>query len=198
VAYSNIICRSSDFFQAAIKGEWKDSQDKTVTLPETRPEIFGAYLGWLYTGQVDVKGNENVKYEQGMPDHERRKVSLNLIDAYRLGEYVHDHLFRNAVVDEMQALVNTTRIVLNAKKTAYFWDSVSHSSTLAKLMVDYWASDHDPGSFDNAVAHLPHDFLMEIAKIGVREKHMKDNSRRPRNRPMCYYHEHKDEADKCK
>ena len=196
-AHKNIICRSSDFFHAALNGEWKEAQEMTVSLPETRPDVFAAYLSWLYTGQLDTNESSDVKYDKEI-SMSKLSEHHSLIDAYTLEEYVQDHLFRNAVVDETFRAITGTKLIIGKTNLPYLWEHVAHKSTLVKLLVDFYASDYNVDAFDKTVMHLPHEFLVEIARIGVRERGMTEGSRRPRNRPKCYYHEHKDGVEKCK
>ena len=181
-----------------MNGEWKEAHEKTVTLPETRPDLFAAYLGWLYTGQLDFKEESDIKYEKDIDRAKYRKILVNLIDAYAFGDYLQDYLLQNAVVDETLKARDGVKTGLGFDQFSYLWDHAAHNSTLMKLWVDFYAANHDPDAFDEAVPHLPHGFLVAIAKVGVRERTMNVASRLPSNRPKCYYHKHNGEADKCK
>lgn len=44
--------KSSDFFVAALKKEWKEGQGRVVRLPEANKKAFSLYTQWLYTDSV--------------------------------------------------------------------------------------------------------------------------------------------------
>lgn len=47
-----MITSRSPFFKKAISGEWQESADRHVKLPEDEPAIFKIYLHFLYTGEL--------------------------------------------------------------------------------------------------------------------------------------------------
>ncbi|KAF2151888.1 hypothetical protein K461DRAFT_294761 [Myriangium duriaei CBS 260.36] len=51
--HTAIICRQSPFFKAALEGNWIESEQQTVKLPEDDPDTFSDFLKWLYSGTVD-------------------------------------------------------------------------------------------------------------------------------------------------
>lgn len=53
--HKDVLFKQSPYFRAALaEGRWKESQDNTVELDETDPNIFKDFLvEWLYTGKLD-------------------------------------------------------------------------------------------------------------------------------------------------
>ena len=41
--------KSSDFFEACLRGDWAENNNNAIELNETDPDIFKAYVVWLYT-----------------------------------------------------------------------------------------------------------------------------------------------------
>ena len=198
VVHTNHICKSSGFFRAAVKGEWKEAIDRIVTLPEAKSEAFDTYLGWLYTGHVTVLESRKHKYGETFSKTKLKKAHRDLIDAYCLGDYLEDSHFRTAVVDEVKHAIEESNYFVLDANVFYLWEHVRHDSQLARMMIDYIAADLNVKPFEKYVSTFPATFVMEIAKICVREYNMAYKDRKPRNRPKCYYHEHKGKKDQCK
>jgi hypothetical protein len=57
VLYTNIVTRSSKFFLTAMARDWKESQEKRVTLPDIQASTFEGYLQWLNTGIITFAEN---------------------------------------------------------------------------------------------------------------------------------------------
>ena len=49
--HKGILCESSDFFKAALNGNFKENNG-TVKLPEQKVEIFKYFIHWLYAGRT--------------------------------------------------------------------------------------------------------------------------------------------------
>ncbi|KAG9199448.1 hypothetical protein G6514_008513 [Epicoccum nigrum] len=50
--HESLICSRSKFFQKAVHGEWKESEERKVSLPEDEPSVFLTYLNILYAGET--------------------------------------------------------------------------------------------------------------------------------------------------
>jgi hypothetical protein len=55
---------SSQFVDAAMKGPWKESEERLISLPDHNDKAFGIYLQWLLTGKLYSK----VRATTGYPD----------------------------------------------------------------------------------------------------------------------------------
>ena len=197
VIHKNIVCQSSPFFDAAVKGQWKEAAEMVVRMPETKPEIFSAYVGWLYTGNLDVKATPDTKYTKAMEPADVEAIQFKLVDAYRLGDYVQDPTFRNAVVDDWKTLTESTEQLFSVAVINRLWNLVGHDSKLTSMITDYYAADCTTAVFDEVAERLPHSLVVRIARRGIEERAMDFNQRKPRNRPRCCYHDHESEDMKC-
>lgn len=196
VVHKNIVCQSSRFFRAATTGQWKKATKKTVPLPDIKPEIFGAYVGWLYTGDIDVKASPDIKYNASMDWPTLAEIQLKLTGAFCLGDYLQDSKFRNSVVDEFKAVVEGGKKVLTPNTKQYLWNHVNQDSQLMDMIVDYHITGLKPDKFDEGVDEYPYDFIVKIAQRAIRHRRVDVDKRMPENRPRCYYHDHIDETDK--
>ena len=57
--YKGVLCYFSDYFKAALCGEFTEANSDSVTLDENNPHIFGFVFRWLFTGKLAcADGNE--------------------------------------------------------------------------------------------------------------------------------------------
>lgn len=88
-----MISKHSRFFEAAMKDEW--SQTRVVLLPDESPDIFCAYVQWLYCAKLFVKTH----------DEAGDAVYTRLASLYAPGERLLDDDFQDYILDRMHALV---------------------------------------------------------------------------------------------
>lgn len=120
-----------------------------------------------------------------------------LVYSFILGDMLLDEYFRNAVTSQFMRLTEAWESLPSEVHTRELWPQVPLGSTLSRLWVDYLAADFDTEVLCQEVSSYPPGLVIEVAKICVREQRMDWRLRKPRNRGKCYYHEHKDESDKC-
>lgn len=54
VVYKDLFSAKSKFFEAACSQRWKEGMEKTIRIPEAEPEVFRAYVAWVYSNDVAV------------------------------------------------------------------------------------------------------------------------------------------------
>lgn len=86
-----LVGASSSFFDKAMASDWKESQQRTIHLPDDESEIFALYVHWLYYGTLPVFCDE-----PGLPGNSEY---LNLIKTYVLGDKILDCKFQDAAID---------------------------------------------------------------------------------------------------
>jgi hypothetical protein len=202
VLHKNFVCSKSDFFRAAMEGEWKESKEKVVRLPNVQPATFTIYIGWIYAGILDLQSEPEPPQRSSaskVPNPEVANATFDtLVDAYALGEMVQDAGFRNGLVNELIKAVEGFSVIPSATTVSGMWIKVSEGSKLARLMVDYWCScNYSKKPYRDSRAGLPSGFMAEMAAVSVEEIDTGRAKRRPINRPKCFYHDHKTDADKC-
>lgn len=52
LVHANILTQPSEFFQTALKKEWREGQTRIITLPDDDSQTIVAYLGVLYRGEL--------------------------------------------------------------------------------------------------------------------------------------------------
>ncbi|KAK3715689.1 hypothetical protein LTR37_006914 [Vermiconidia calcicola] len=201
VVHKNLVCDNSSFFRAACNGDWKETKEKVVRLPEVDPDIFANYLGWIYTGELDVRDASSVasapKYHDNMPVKEQTVLEIRTVDTYAFGDMVQDVRFCNTVVDELKRLVEDTKSIPAMSSVEHLYERVHRKSGFMRLWVDYYAFDHKPDQFAREEAGLPASFVFDIAHACIKRQGTPLASQKPFNRPKCFYHKHIDDSDKC-
>lgn len=69
IVHQGLVCKHSEFFKAALKGSWRESEEKVVKFPEDEPELFEYWLELLYFNKplADLKLREkSVMREEGV------------------------------------------------------------------------------------------------------------------------------------
>ncbi|GAB7333364.1 hypothetical protein MBLNU13_g04980t1 [Cladosporium sp. NU13] len=94
VVYGHLMARTSEFFEAALKKEWKEGQTCAIKLPEEDTKTTMHYLDFvcgqgLPTREIKVYGDI---------DEEDREEYLVLAELYAFGERVLDKRLRNSII----------------------------------------------------------------------------------------------------
>ena len=91
IVHERLICETSEFVKRAMGGEWKESRQRLIRLPDQSPRVFHIYVQWLYLHVLPTRDDSEHSY--GEYDQ--------LARAYILGDILLDTSFRDAVIDAM-------------------------------------------------------------------------------------------------
>lgn len=117
-----------------MKGEWKESHERTVPLPDDDPKVVDLYTQWLYCGKV-LSHDPTLKSEQHSGE-----LDL-LVDAFVFGEKIQDALFRDTIINTLMMYTNTP----DKQGTSWFptgntvrraYEGTPTGSPLRRLMVN--------------------------------------------------------------
>lgn len=89
--HEGLIRGSSDFFDKAMGGTWKEAADRVINLPDDDPDVFRIYLHWLYRGSIPCGW---LKPETVSDVH-----YIHFAKAYVLGDKLQDEDFCDADID---------------------------------------------------------------------------------------------------
>lgn len=185
------LIRRSDFFDRALKGEWKENQTRSVLLPDEDLDTFKSYMHWLYTGNIPTPlGSEMSKaapYDA-------------LTRLYGLGERLLDGEFQDRVLDtivvEARERIGPIRRLgyPGRKAVSIIYESTPDSSPARRLMVDLYVP-HGTGRF-NLDADFPAQFLADVAKGLMADRRTSTATRQQKYSELekdgpCSYHHHK-------
>ncbi|GFF94256.1 hypothetical protein IFM47457_09823 [Aspergillus lentulus] len=131
-----LVRASSSFFDKAMASDWKESQQRTIHLPDDESEIFALYVHWLYYGTLPVFCDE-----PGLPGNSEY---LNLVKTYVLGDKILDCKFQDAAID---AIVEKCLSKVQdgaswspvGEVIRYAFDNTSESAPIRELLVDMYA-----------------------------------------------------------
>jgi hypothetical protein len=122
---TSVVTRSSKFFQAAMKHDWKEAQEQRVPLPDTKVHVFEGYLQWLYTSDFTFTS---------------RAESNSMSEFFILGDFLEDLAFRNAVLDWFEAKYLGGLGLPNPTDIQLALDHTPPSSMLQQLFSEMWSS----------------------------------------------------------
>ncbi|KAF2642246.1 hypothetical protein P280DRAFT_467641, partial [Massarina eburnea CBS 473.64] len=87
--YTALLTYYSDYFAKTLSGDWKEAQDRTITLPDIDPRIFSIFVDWLYTKRLPVKSKDWIPLVGSFATLEESSSEHNrLVDILRTHTYV--------------------------------------------------------------------------------------------------------------
>jgi hypothetical protein len=154
VVHGHLLAKTSEFFEAALKKEWKEDQTRTVRLPEEDMETTAHYLDFVCGQGFPTKAimrYEDIKEEDG-------EEYLLLARLYAFGQRVLDKAVRNAIIEEILRLVSLedadgTNMVPYQESISVIYQCTSTTSPARRLLVDLHArygieESMDSGPYD--------------------------------------------------
>jgi hypothetical protein len=165
--HEKILRDSSEFFDKALSGTWKEATERTVEMPLDEAEIFEMYAQWLYTSTLpDVLKDTS---DDG-PDY------LPFAKAWVFGDKVLDSRFRNTIIDAiMENELERDEIVERGwywtpgdPVIPYIYNNTTRESPLRRLLLDISVRECDDdwlwGLKQEEVEEIPHLFLLELSQ----------------------------------
>ncbi|TGO49395.1 hypothetical protein BCON_0211g00120 [Botryotinia convoluta] len=98
--HKDLICYTSPFFRAAFTSEFRETNTRTIELPETDTEIFDLFMGWLCTRELSSASLEIGEWET---EPERNVMAENEEDPLKSNEKI-----KRRIQALMNALENET------------------------------------------------------------------------------------------
>ncbi|KAJ4365521.1 hypothetical protein N0V83_008140 [Neocucurbitaria cava] len=148
--HQNILTSHSEFFKRATNGQWLESDERLVTLPEDRPDVFRLYLNLLYTKQIATK------------------TWITLCQIYVLAEKLQDTSAKDSAIDAMHAALQEyapKKPRLGFKSITELYSGTPEGSKVRKFVADYVADEgHDSWLKDpESGSSLPPEFVLDVA-----------------------------------
>ena len=125
--HKGLLCRNSSYFRSALEGEFKESSEGKVHLPEDDPEVFQRFQLWLYTGSVIESSGEGTKAIDWM-------VFFRL---YVFGDARGVAGLQNATIDALIDKSHKEIALPSILGPNYIYDNTVEKSPLRRLMVDW-------------------------------------------------------------
>lgn len=169
IVHTLSICKKAPFFEKATSpsSTWTEAKEKTVTLSDTEPEVFEAYLHWVYTAEVELKSITTNTKTQNPPSH------YSVAKLWLFADMMLDHNLCNRIADTAVEKQKSGDAVAAPSILSYIWDRTPASSKLRTLYVDILSSCRGaPLKLEEGAAKLPHELIFELAL-----RHLRDESR---------------------
>jgi hypothetical protein len=186
--HQSILTTHSEFFVRATNGKWAESDERLVTLPDDRPEIFRLYVNILYTTEVATKGHEEWE---------------SLCRLYILAEKLQDVVTKNRLTDAICWFLTSEaapirkdtggnliypRYQPSAQSIEELYARTPEASPLRRLVIDYYTENANHTWLEEGRAVLPADFLCDLAVVVLR-KIAPVNCAQPMREGFSHYHE---------
>jgi hypothetical protein len=149
----HLLAKTSEFFETALKKEWKEGQTRIIKLPEDNVESVTHYLDFVHGEGLP---SESIKHAEDVPDgssdtHPNRL----LIGLYILSERVLNTTLQNAVIKEILRLVSLThtksrRNVPSLHAISEIYKGTTDGSPVRRLMVDLYVTYAQQGAMIRA------------------------------------------------
>jgi len=150
--YETLIRKSSTFVDNALKGSWRESTDRVVTLPEFDCMYFGIYHQWLLTGKLHSKMDPKVLDESYRRYKEMNSDAIFNPEEYallnelvylemlsHLGHYLLDTNFMDTVSDAMIQIAKEFRshgCIFSRPTASFIYDVIPEGSPTRSLVAD--------------------------------------------------------------
>ncbi|KAF2816902.1 uncharacterized protein BDZ99DRAFT_564724 [Mytilinidion resinicola] len=202
--HDSFLCKSSDFFAAALRGEWRESTERVVPLPAVLPEHFKLYYNWIYTGKIysapDGHIEKALKFESGTLF---KKEMSSLIQCWILGHRLLDIRFTDTVMDTLILVGEDYPGYIDLKDDlkAIYTETMPRSS-LRCFVTEYIVHCCKDKTLTETYGDvsLPEDFLKDLLSglIEFRPYRIRPAPSMPRWRDdPCEFHEHTREGKPC-
>ncbi|KAF7504275.1 hypothetical protein GJ744_002533 [Endocarpon pusillum] len=168
VAHKEFLCEVSDYFRAALTGQFAEAKEDKVNLPEQKAHVFDDFLTWLYGGSLDSLPPRKLKIGLGYAlDWE------HIRDLYVFAKYIQCPKFSNHLLNSVW---KSSKPALNIKcpgpeAVKLIYQDTVESCGLRRLVVDYfmqsrgmseWSKWKDPKESKAWISKFPNEFCCEL------------------------------------
>ena len=157
----------STFFEAAFNSKFKESSERTMTLPEDDVETFEEFAEWLYRRSYAIS-----------PASLPGPRFMALLKLFVLADKYQVTDLKNIVTEKMFASAKNRETVPSTGEIAYAYAHTVQSSGIRRLLADWYACRIDLMLFENPTFQTflrkhpscATDFSISLAKRVVRGK----------------------------
>jgi hypothetical protein len=172
-----VLCKSSGFFQRAMKPEWTKSREEPdiIDLPDDSVQTVSDYVRWLYSGNMPIKLYDAGEDTHEMAAEEVQKVYLLLAEAYVFGEKIVDMEYKNAVMRTVIAAIMSSEWFPGLNSIHVIYKCTPSTSPLRRLVADIVAcysydDSEKENSWMNEFDGYPREALVDAMKATVKAR----------------------------
>lgn len=182
--HKELLCSVSDYFTAALKGNFKEAAEHRIEFPEEKPWIFERFQLWLYFKQVLDEGEtpSNLSFYRLKALY----IFAECRSIPRLQNHVVDLMIQKSALDKS--------ITTPGVSTVTVYSTWARSFPLRRLLVDlvvYYGSFNQSWRWEDESK----DYLVDLIRgFGVVQ-----NEKKPKDlwKHRCDYHIHADCEPRC-
>lgn len=150
VVHTLLLTSKSKYFRIACAGKFLEATSKTFTFDDIEVVHFSMLVSWLYTGVV------HAIFKNGRPAY------YHLIHLYVLADRLCFEGLRNAVVDTIADLADSTNSVPTPTDTHLLYTGVRESAPLRILILDLFTSKNTDNLLELHQGEWHADFLLDL------------------------------------
>lgn len=138
IARKSLATRHSDVIRKAFAGGWKEAKENIIRFPEESPEAFQVFATFLDTGVIHLchfKGNKPSIAQEREDSRSIEQEWNRIAQAWLLGEHLCSTSFKDALVDTMIHILQTTAEIPRMIFPKIITGSVARSG-MRDLLVD--------------------------------------------------------------
>lgn len=161
-----------EFFKVALNGQWKEAQERKITLPEDEPDVVDMYVQWLYGATIEAAVPEAWR-ETG------RVKSIFWAEVYIFSEKIQDRAFANATMEAWTASIDQPfadgiRRFPAASAVSKIYQHTTSGSPVRHFLVHIWVTDRrshwmTDGYDADLLLGCP-EFLLDLARATSPER----------------------------
>jgi BTB/POZ domain len=126
--HKSFLCNASPFFRAALEGQFKESAEGVLKLPEDSPDTFERFLSWLYLNEYKVMGRKKDRSSEGF----WREV----VRDHSFAEKVQVGAFQKTIIDNLLHEYKFSKLKpMSLKSVLHIYAETSETSSLRRLAV---------------------------------------------------------------
>ncbi|GIZ37636.1 hypothetical protein CKM354_000107800 [Cercospora kikuchii] len=155
---------NSKFSEAALNGQWKEGREKKINLPDDEPDIFGAYVEYLFSGKIATAT------EKAAVDLTRDDAGLEYTcqaKLYVLGEKLLDDKFCDCALRAMVELsrlerANGVHYLPGILAVQTIYEGTTDASPIRRFLVDLYLTRVSKKWLSDASTNCPEAFLIDL------------------------------------
>lgn len=127
-----LLCDKADYFKAAFRSGFKESQEKQLELPEDNPDTFARFVEWLYTNEIKCS---QYRHLWGSPGNEV-KHDLEFFGLWVFGDKIRASDLTKAASERCKICFVQNGYVASAEGIEFVYSNTTERSQLRELLVN--------------------------------------------------------------
>ena len=152
--HPDLLCEASSFFKAAFGGNFKESLEKIMELPDDDEDIFSLFVDWLYHGRyemlaelVDDDTSEDDQDDDEDVDDEGDRY-LQVFKLFVLAEKYNVSKLKRLLIETLFVNGYECKRGPSNGSVGYLYEHTTPSSGIRKLVADWHAWRMGPKYFE--------------------------------------------------